>query len=78
MTNPQRQQYENSSVVVFFGGPEPRSEIAFKSSLQPQVLEGELSRVKVTKTGTVVHWKTSSKRAVFKIDDVIVYIMGMF
>ncbi len=39
MVNPPRQQYDHSSVVVFFGGPEPKSEIAFGSSIGLNLFE---------------------------------------
>jgi hypothetical protein len=67
-------KFEDKTVLVVYGGPGERHELAIKSSVKSW--KAGCGLTVATKNGTViVNWETTTKRRIFQLDDLHVYIV---
>lgn len=71
-------KFEDKKVLVIYGGPNERHELAVSMSSKATLLEGEPSelQIKSMKDYVVVNWQKNANRRIVRIDDLLVFLLG--
>jgi hypothetical protein len=68
-------KFDNSTVLVVYGGPGEQHELAVVTSSPAKQVEGTGVTSKSTNATTILNWQTSSTRQVVQVGDLLVYIL---
>jgi hypothetical protein len=69
------QNYGSKTILILYGGSSELHEIAFKTNVKPEVLEGQLANSKTSSDRTTVQWEVSSTRTVLKMNNLYIYLV---
>ena len=71
-------QFEDSKVLVLYGGPGEHHELAIASKSEASVIEGSQSGVNSKQIGgnVIISWDVSSARRIVQVDDLKIFLLG--
>lgn len=69
-------KFEDRTVLIVYGGPGERHELAVKDAASGKLLEGSNVILKPSNGSLIAHWRTSTEKRIIQIDDLYIYILG--
>lgn len=69
-------KFHGKRVLIVYGGPNERHELAVSRSRKAYVLEGPDVKIKRIDDYIVLNWETSSERRIVKVGDLEIFILG--
>lgn len=70
------QVYDNSTVLVVYGGPNELHELAVIGTSGGSLVEGDGVTIQQSNGSVVAQWETSTDRRIVQIGDLSIYILG--
>lgn len=72
------QKYDNSTVLIVYGGPNEIHELAVLGTSAGSLIEGDGVTIQQTNSSVVAQWQTSADRRIVQVGDLFIYILGKF
>lgn len=70
------QKYDNSTVLVVYGGPGELHELAVLGASAGALVEGDGVTIQQTNGSIVAQWQTTPERKIVQVGDLTIYILG--
>lgn len=72
------QKFDNTTVLVVYGGPGELHELAVKGASAGSLVEGDGVTIQETNNSVIAQWETSTtERRIVEVGDLTIYILGM-
>ena len=69
-------KFHGKKVLIVYGGPNERHELAISGSRKASVVEGPNVKIKKIDDYVVLNWETSSERRIVEVKDLEIFILG--
>lgn len=70
------QVYDNTTVLIVYGGPDELHELAVIGASSGSLVEGDGVTIQQTNSSVVAQWTTSADRRIIQVGDLSIYILG--
>lgn len=70
------QVYDNTTVLIVYGGPDELHELAVIGTSSGSLVEGDGVTIQQTNSSVVAQWTTSADRRIIQVGDLSIYILG--
>lgn len=69
-------KFHDRKVLVVYGGPDERHELAISGSAKASVVEGSGVKIESIDDYVVLNWETSQERRIARVKDFDIFILG--
>lgn len=70
------QEYDNTTVLVVYGGPNELHELVVIGASGGSLVEGDDVTIQQSNGSVIAQWQTSSDRRILQVGDLSIYILG--
>lgn len=70
------QVYDNTTVLIVYGGPNELHELAVVGTSTGSLVEGDGVTIQQTNSSVVAQWTTSAERRIVQVGDLSIYLLG--